>query len=233
MSWPCDLLFYQTWASFKLVRDFVKDIIVSKFEVDWVENVASRVITRLFYVLIWWPTFWPHMTQFQTWLKFGKGHHCEQDWSWLGWKCGLKVHKVLWFDLVTYILTSHGPWASFQLFGLKMWHLECSQDFSIILSGDLLFDPTWPIFELDRDIEKMIILSKFDEDWTKTVASRVLTRFFYDLTYWPSFWTDITHIQTWPRYCQDDHSEQVWYRLVQYCGLYSFHNVFLWFDLLT
>ena len=31
----------------------------------------------------------------------------------------------------------------------------------------------------------MIILSKFDKDWIKTVASRVFTRFFYDLTYWP------------------------------------------------
>ena len=41
---------------------------------------------------------------------------------------------------------------------------------------DLLFDLTWPIFELDLDIVKMIILSKFDDDLTKTVASRVLTK---------------------------------------------------------
>ena len=46
----------------------------------------------------------------------------------------------------------------------------------------------------------MIIRSKFDEDWTKTVASRVFTRFFYDLAYWPSFWPQMTHIRTWLRF---------------------------------
>ena len=39
--------------------------------------------------------------------------------------------------------------------------------------------------------------------------------------------------QTWPRYCQDDRSEQVWWRLDQNCGLKSVHKIFLWFDLLT
>ena len=34
MIWSSDLLFDPTWSSFKLEWDFVKDIIVSKFEVD-------------------------------------------------------------------------------------------------------------------------------------------------------------------------------------------------------
>ena len=50
--------------------------------------------------------------------------------------------------------------------GLKLWPLECSQGFLKIWPTDLGFDLTWPIFEHDRDIVKMIILSKFDEDWT-------------------------------------------------------------------
>ena len=79
----------------------------------------------------------------------------------------------------------------------------------------------------------MIILSKFDEDWTKTLASIVFTRFLHDLNYWPSFWPDIPHIWTWPRYWQDDHSEQVSWWLDQNCGFKSVHNVFLWFELLT
>ena len=103
----------------------------------------------------------------------------------------------------------------------------------MIWPTDLVFDPTFPIFVLDRDIVKMIILSKFHYDWTKTVASIVFTMFFYDLTYWPCFWPDITHIQTWLRFCQDDHSEQVCWWLNQNCGLYSAHNVFLLFYLLT
>ena len=117
--------------------------------------------------------------------------------------------------------------------GPKLWPLECSQGFSMIWPTDLVFDPTWPIFELDRDIVKMIILSKFDDDWAKTVASRVFTRFFNDLTYWPCFWPDMTYIRTWLRYCQDDHSEKVWWWLDQNCGLWSVHKVFPWFDLLT
>ena len=100
-----------------------------------------------------------------------------------------------------------------------MASIECSQGFSMIWPTDLVFDPMSPIFELDWDIVKMIILSKFDEDWTKNVASRVFTRFFHDLTYWPSFWPDMTHIRTWLRYCQDNHSEQIWWWLGQNCGL--------------
>jgi len=29
------------------------------------------------------------------------------------------------------------------------------------------------------------------------------------LTWWPSFWPNMTHIRTWPRYCQNKHSDQV------------------------
>ena len=65
--------------------------------------------------------------------------------------------------------------------GQKLWSLECSQGFSMIWPTDLVFDLPLPIFNLDLDIVKMIILSKFDEVWTKTVASRVFTRFFSDL----------------------------------------------------
>ena len=95
----------------------------------------------------------------------------------------------------------------------KLWPLECLQGFSMIWPTDLVFDPTSPIFKLDWDLVKMIKLRKFDEDWTKTLASRVFTRFSHDLTYWPSFWPNITNIWTWLRYCQDDLSEQVWWRL--------------------
>ena len=138
---------------------------------------SSRVFTRFFYDLTYWPTFWPDMTHIQTWPRYYHDDHSEQVWWWL----------------------DH-----------KLWPLECSQGFSMIWPTDLLFDPTWPIFELDRDIVMMIILSKFDDDWTKTVASRMFTRFFYDLTYWPTFWSDMTHIQSWPTYYHYDHSEQLW-----------------------
>ena len=55
--------------------------------------------------------------------------------------------------------------------GPKLWLLECSKGFSMIWPTDLVFDPGRSIFELDSDIVKMIILSKFDENWTWTVVS--------------------------------------------------------------
>ena len=58
----------------------------------------------------------------------------------------------------------------------KLWPLEGEQGFKAIWPSELDFDPIWPIFKLDRDIVKMIILGKFDDDWSKTVASRVFTR---------------------------------------------------------
>ena len=127
------------------------------------------------------------------------------------WPCFLTQHHP--YSHITEILSRWSFWASLMKIGPKLWHLKCSQCFSMIWTTDLVFDPTFPIFEVVRDIVKMIILSKFDDDWTKTVASRVFTMFFYDLTYWPSFWPDMTHTRTWPRYCQDDHSEHVWWRL--------------------
>ena len=63
-----------------------------------------------------------------------------------------------------------------------MWPLECTQAFSMIWPGELLFDPMWPNFELDRDFVKNNILIKFQVDWAENVASRVNTSFFYDLT---------------------------------------------------
>ena len=49
-----------------------------------------------------------------------------------------------------------------------------------IFSSDLtcwhsFFDPKWPSFELDLDFIGTNILSKFHQDWVKTVTSRVLT----------------------------------------------------------
>ena len=186
MIWPTDLVLDPMSPIFELDWDIVKMIVLSWCDEDWTKTVASRVFTRFFYDLTYWPTFWPDMTNIQTRPRYCQDKHSEQF-------------------LIKY--------------GRKLWPLECSHGFSMIWPTDLVLDPMSPIFELDRDSVKMIVLSKFDEDWTKTVASRVFTRFFYDLTYWPTFWPDMTNIQTWPRYWQDDHSQQVWWKLVENCGL--------------
>ena len=248
MIWPTDLVFDLTWLIFELDWDIVKMIILSKFDDDKTKTVASRVFTRFIYDLTYWPCFWPQPPPYSNLSEI------LSRWSF--WASLMKIGQKLWplersqgflkiwptdlvFDLTWPILELDWDivkmiiWASLMKIGRKLWPLECSQGFLKIWPTDLVFDPTWPIFELDRDIVRMIILSKFDDDWTKTMASRVFTRFFYDLTYWPCFWPNMTHIWTWLRYCQDDHSEQVSWWLDQNWGLLSVHKVFLWFDLLT
>ena len=57
--------------------------------------------------------------------------------------------------------------------------------FKEIWPSDLVFDQTWPIFELDLEITKTNILVKFHEDWNKTVASRGWTRKMLTMDNWP------------------------------------------------
>ena len=40
----------------------------------------------------------------------------------------------------------------------KLWILEGEQGFELLWPSDLVFDSTWPIFKLDRDIIKTNIL---------------------------------------------------------------------------
>ena len=56
-----------------------------------------------------------------------------------------------------------------------MWLVECKQASSTIWPTDLVYDPRWPIIELDPDITQTNILTKFEKDLTKIVAYRVLT----------------------------------------------------------
>ena len=58
-----------------------------------------------------------------------------------------------------------------------MWSLECKQDFPKIWSGDLVFDPTWPIFEPSLDIVETNILTKFHQNQVGNVASSVNKNF--------------------------------------------------------
>ena len=72
----------------------------------------------------------------------------------------------------------------------------------MIWTSDLVFDPTWPIFKLVRDFIKANSLTKSHEYQTENVAPKVYTRFFQDLTWWPSFWPNVTHFQTCQRFLQ-------------------------------
>ena len=64
------------------------------------------------------------------------------------------------------------------IFRMKMWPLGRNQGFSKIWPSDLIFDPTWPNFELVRVFLKENILTKFHDNQTENVASWAYTRFF-------------------------------------------------------
>ena len=87
----------------------------------------------------------------------------------------------------------------------------------LIWSGDLVLDSKWPSFELDLENTKVNILSKIHNDCFKNVIPRVITRFYADLARWPSFWTQVTQLQTWPRNHQDKHFEPDSWWLLQKC----------------
>ena len=50
-----------------------------------------------------------------------------------------------------------------------------------------------PSFELDLEMVKANILSNI-HDYVKKVTSGVLTRFFFDLALWVSFWLQVTQV---------------------------------------
>ena len=63
--------------------------------------------------------------------------------------------------------------------GLKLFELESRQLAKCLKCTkwpcDLVFDPAWPIFELDLDIIKIQLLTTFGEDRIKTIWIRVRT----------------------------------------------------------
>ena len=53
-----------------------------------------------------------------------------------------------------------------------MWPLDHKQSFSRIWPSDLLFDPTSRILQIDPDVIKINILTKFEEENAKKVVPR-------------------------------------------------------------
>ena len=115
----------------------------------------------------------------------------------------------------------------------KMWPLECQEGFPLIWPSDIVSDSKWPSFELNLEIIKKNILSNIHDDYLKNVTSGVLTRFSFDLAWWPSFWPQMTQFQTSPRNHQDKHFEQDSWWLLQKCDPWSVNKVYLWFGPVT
>ena len=96
LIWPGDLVFHPKWPSFKLDLEIIKTNMLSKIHDDCLKNATTRVLTRFSADFARWPSFWPQVTQFQTWPRNHQDKHFEQDSSWLLKKCDCSsVNKVI------------------------------------------------------------------------------------------------------------------------------------------
>ena len=197
LIWPSDLVSDIKWPSFKLDPEIIKNNILSNIYDDYLKNVTSQFSADL----TWWPSFWPHMTQFRTWTRNHQDKHFEQDSWWLLQKFDhySEQNFLIWpGDLVF-----DPKWPSFELDLeliktniLSKIHDDCFKNVTARVltrfSADLAQWPSflsrWPSFELDLEIIKTNILSKVHDDCLKNVTARVLTKFSADLARWPSFW---------------------------------------------
>ena len=179
--------------------------------------IASKMwplllLTRSCFDLAWWPSFLLQVTKFQSLPRNYQYKHFEQDSWWLLHKFDHQsVNKVL------HLSSRQTFWARFMMIASKIWPLEWQLGFLLIWPGDLVFDPKWPSFEPDLKLIKTNILSKVHDDCFKNVTARVLPRFSFDLAWCPSFWSQVTQFQIWPRNHQDKHFEQGSWWLLEKC----------------
>ena len=87
LIWPDDLVFDPKWPSFIPDLEIIKTNILNIIHDDCFKNVTARVLTRFSVDLVWWPSFWPQVTQFWTWPRNHQDKHFEQDSWWLLQKC--------------------------------------------------------------------------------------------------------------------------------------------------
>ena len=79
LIWPGDLVFEAMWPSFELDLEIIKTNILSKIHDDCFKNVTARVLTRFSADLATWPSFWPQVSQFQTWPRNHQDKHVHDD----------------------------------------------------------------------------------------------------------------------------------------------------------
>jgi hypothetical protein len=70
-------------------------------------------------------------------------------------------------------LLRQAPWPSLMTIESKIWSLKCEQGFSVFGQCELVFNPKWPIFELDQEIIKTNFQTNFQDILIKTVATSV------------------------------------------------------------
>ena len=83
------------------------------------------------------------------------------------------------------------------------------------------------------NIFQTIILTKSQYAQIRNVDFRVLKIFSFNLTLWPRFWHNSTHIQTCSRYYEDKHSDKISICWSKNYSLYIVNKIVLQFGLVT
>ncbi|KAH3776567.1 hypothetical protein DPMN_177996 [Dreissena polymorpha] len=170
--WPC--FFFQIRTIFELNHCIQKTNIMTKFHEDWAKYVSSRLFTIEKCPTPWRPCFPPIMTilklaknvtsrVFTSWRPcfFTDPNHFRTQPSHPGNKYSNQFHEHCTTNVTSRVFTC-----------FHYIHIEKTAP----PPGSNVFSPIWTIFELIRDINETNVLTKFNDDWTKIVTSRVFTR---------------------------------------------------------
>ncbi|KAH3774512.1 hypothetical protein DPMN_175894 [Dreissena polymorpha] len=187
---PGGHVFQPTGIIFELIEDIIRMNLLAKFHEDQTINVASRVLTRFYYSHIrknapplGSHVFQANVTMFeliQDIIETNLLTKFHEDWT-------INVPSR---ELTRQMLTPHNEQKAITKAHHEHNHEHAQNTIGTNLltkknappTGGNVFQPTGIIFKLVQDIIWMNLLTKFHEDQTINVASRVLTRFYYSHT---------------------------------------------------
>ncbi|KAH3852040.1 hypothetical protein DPMN_094533 [Dreissena polymorpha] len=178
---PGGHVFKATKTIFELIQDIIGTNLLTKFHDDRKINVTSRVLTRKNAPPLWWPyilgmknapplgshVFQANVTIFELIQDINKTNlltKFHEDWT---INVASRVNKTI----VKQYKSPTGSTICDRLTDAQSENYK-SPPVKPPLGGHV-FQPTGIIFELVQDIIGMNLLTKFHEDWTINVASRV------------------------------------------------------------
>ncbi|KAH3722199.1 hypothetical protein DPMN_065154 [Dreissena polymorpha] len=161
---------------FELIQDINNKILLTKFHEDWTINVASRVLTRFYYSHIRKnaPPLGSH--DFQAKVTIFKLIQDIIETNLLS-----KFHEDRKINEASRVLTrKNAPPPGGHVFQptgiIFQLTINVASRKNAPPLGSHVFQANVTIFKLIQDIIETNLLTKFHEDWTINVASRVLTR---------------------------------------------------------
>ncbi|KAH3883328.1 hypothetical protein DPMN_007282 [Dreissena polymorpha] len=180
---PLGSHFFQAYILiiFELIQDIIETNLLTKFNEDWAINVASRVLTRKNAPPLFHDDRKIHVTSRVLTRKIAPP-------PWWPYIIGMYLLTEFYeYRTINVASRENAPPLGGHVFQANVTIFELVQDIiwtinvaSRVLTmknapspGGHVFQPTGIIFELVQDIIGINLLTKFHEDWTINVASRV------------------------------------------------------------